>query len=122
MDGFLPKCRFAASRRVPTLTPSSNLDDHFRSLPDADLSRTVAESGHPDPSPDPAPRLDDPVPEAFARDFQQSTLARPIAPAMLDGLVEYAAAGHAMHWEEPQRFARDLSRFIVSLAVGAATV
>jgi len=128
--------------------------------------------------------LADPVPEAFARDFQQSTLAGPIAPAMLDRfvaesvkvpahvwraafagfigddfsarlreievptlivwgrqdafcsaaeqqamlsliatarLVEYTDAGHAMHWEEPQRFAHDLSRFVTSLAVRAAT-
>lgn len=128
--------------------------------------------------------LVDPVPEAFAREFQQSTLARPIDPSMLDGfvseslkvpshvwraafagfigddfsprlreieaptlivwgrhdgycsatdqqemlslirtarLVEYADAGHAMHWEEPQRFALDLSRFVNSVADGAAT-
>jgi len=128
--------------------------------------------------------LTDPVPEAFARDFQRSTLARPIAASMLDGfvaeslkvparvwrdafagfighdfslrlreidvptlivwgrhdafcsaadqqamlrsigsaqLVEYADAGHAMHWEEPRRFARDLSRFVHSVAAVAAT-
>ena len=128
--------------------------------------------------------LADPVPEAFAREFQQSTLARPIAASMLDGfvaeslkvparvwrdafagfigddfsarlreievptlivwgrhdafcsaadqqamlglirtarLVEYADAGHAMHWEEPQRFARDLSHFVTSVAAAAAT-
>jgi pimeloyl-ACP methyl ester carboxylesterase len=35
-------------------------------------------------------------------------------------LVEYAEAGHALHWEEPQRFAQDLSRFVASVAVGAA--
>jgi pimeloyl-ACP methyl ester carboxylesterase len=127
--------------------------------------------------------LADPVPDAFARDFQQSTLARPIAASMLDRfvaeslkvparvwraafagftgddfslrlreievptliiwgrhdafcsatdqeamlglmpiarLVEYPDAGHAMHWEEPQRFALDLSRFVTSVAVGAA--
>ena len=127
--------------------------------------------------------LADPVPEAFAREFQQSTLARPIAASMLDGfvaeslkvpahvwraafagfitddfserlreirvptlvvwgrrdsfcsapeqkallglirsarLVEYADAGHAMHWEEPQRFARHLSRFATSVADRAA--
>jgi pimeloyl-ACP methyl ester carboxylesterase len=127
--------------------------------------------------------LTDPVPEAFARDFQRSTLARPIAASILDGfvaeslkvparvwrdafagfighdfslrlreievptliawgrhdafcsaadqqemlglirnarLVEYADAGHAMHWEEPQRFARDLSHFVNSVAAGAA--
>jgi len=128
--------------------------------------------------------LADPVPDALARDFQQSTLARPIDASMLDGfvaeslkvpafvwraafagfidddfsprlreievptlivwgrhdafcpaadqaamldlirtarLVEYADAGHAVHWEEPQRFAQDLSRFVNSVAAGAAT-
>ncbi len=128
--------------------------------------------------------LADPVPEDFARGFQESTLARPIAAAMLerfvaeslkvpahvwraaftgfigddfspllrtieaptmivwgrhDGfcsasdqqamlglirtarLVEYADAGHAVHWEEPQRFARDLIGFVTSVAAGAAT-
>jgi non-heme chloroperoxidase len=131
--------------------------------------------------------LVDPVPEAFAREFQQSTLAQAIDASMLDGfvaeslkvpariwraafdgfmqhdfsarlreievpalivwgrhdafccaadqqamlglirsarLVEYADAGHAMHWEEPQRFALDLSRFATFatlVAAGAAT-
>jgi len=128
--------------------------------------------------------LEDPVPEAFAREFQLSTLARPIADAWLDGfvaeslkvparvwraafagfidddfsarlreidvptqivwgrhdmfcsaadqqdmlqriraarLVEYADAGHAMHWEEPQRFARELAHFAHSVAAVAAT-
>ena len=127
--------------------------------------------------------LTDPVPDAFAREFQLSTLARPIAASMLDGfvaeslqvparvwrdafagfidddfsarlreiavptlivwgrhdafcsaaeqqamlglirtarLVEYADAGHAMHWEEPQRFARDLNRFVTSITAAAA--
>jgi pimeloyl-ACP methyl ester carboxylesterase len=127
--------------------------------------------------------LADPVPDAFARDFQRSTLAQPIPDPMLDRfvaeslkvpadvwraafagfigddfssrlreigvptlivwgrhdafcsaadqeamlglirnarLVEYADAGHAMHWEEPQRFALDLSRFVASVAAGAA--
>lgn len=128
--------------------------------------------------------LADPVPEDFARGFQESTLARPIPAAMLDRfvaeslkvpahvwraafagfigddfspllraieaptlivwgrhdgfcsapdqeamlglirnaqLVEYAEAGHAVHWEEPQRFARDLIGFINSVAASAAT-
>ncbi|MBL8384122.1 MAG: alpha/beta hydrolase [Burkholderiales bacterium] len=128
--------------------------------------------------------LADPVPEAFARDFQLSTLARPIGASMLDGfvteslkvpahvwrdafagfigddfslrlraidvpalivwgrqdafctaadqqamlglirtasLVTYADAGHAMHWEEPRRFARDLRRLVDSVAAHAAT-
>jgi pimeloyl-ACP methyl ester carboxylesterase len=123
--------------------------------------------------------LTDPVPEAFAREFQQSTLAQPIPAAWLDGfvadslkvparvwraafagfigddfsarrreidmpalivwgrwdlfcpaaeqqamlrlirgsrLVEYADGGHAMHLEEPQRFARELARFVHSVA------
>lgn len=128
--------------------------------------------------------LADPVPEAFAREFQLSTLAQPIASAMLDRfvdeslkvpahvwraafagfigddfssrlreiavptlivwgrhdafcsatdqqamldlirtarLVEYADAGHALHWEEPKRFARQLSHFVTSVATAAAT-
>lgn len=127
--------------------------------------------------------LADPVPEAFAREFQLSTLARPIAEVWLDGfvaeslkvparvwraafagfigddfsarlreieaptwivwgrhdrfcpaseqqsmlrqvrgsrLVEYADAGHAVHWEEPRRFAADLARFAQSVAATAA--
>jgi pimeloyl-ACP methyl ester carboxylesterase len=127
--------------------------------------------------------LADPVPADFAREFQRSTLAQPIADALLDGfvaeslkvparvwraafagfigddfssrlreveaptlviwgrhdafcsagdqqemlrlirtarLVEYADAGHAMHWEEPRRFALDLTRFVNSIAARAA--
>lgn len=127
--------------------------------------------------------LADPVPEAFARAFQESTLARPIPAALLDRfvaeslkvpahvwrgafagfmeddfsarlpeieaptcivwgrhdlfctaddqaemlaripharLVAYADAGHAMHWEEPERFARDLNHFVHAVAAGAA--
>lgn len=128
--------------------------------------------------------LEDPVPDAFAREFQLSTLARPIAEAWLDGFVaeslkvparvwraafagfigddfserlsaidvptqivwgrhdvfcsaaeqqamlqlirgarfvEYADAGHAMHWEEPQRFARELAAFVHSVASATTT-
>jgi pimeloyl-ACP methyl ester carboxylesterase len=36
-------------------------------------------------------------------------------------LVEYADAGHAVHWEEPKRFARDLSHFVTLVASAAAT-
>lgn len=126
--------------------------------------------------------LEDPVSDAFAREFQLSTLAQPIPRAWLDGfvaeslkvparvwraafagfigddfsarlreidvptqvvwgrhdvfcaaaeqqamlqqirgarLVEYADAGHAMHWEQPQRFARDLAAFVHSVAATA---
>jgi non-heme chloroperoxidase len=128
--------------------------------------------------------LADPVPEAVAREFQLSTLARPIAAQVFEGfvaeslkvparvwrdafagfigddfssrlreisvptlivcgrhdgfclaaeqaamlrlmrnarLVEYADAGHAMHWEEPQRFALDLNHFVNSVAASVAT-
>jgi pimeloyl-ACP methyl ester carboxylesterase len=128
--------------------------------------------------------LADPVPDALAREFHLSTLARPIAASMLDRfvaeslkvparvwrdafagfigddfsprlheiavptlivwgrhdafcsatdqqamlglipaarLVEYADAGHVMYWEEPQRFAGDLSQLVTSVAAAAAT-
>lgn len=35
-------------------------------------------------------------------------------------LVEYADAGHAMHWEEPQRFAHDLRNFVTAIAAEEA--
>lgn len=35
-------------------------------------------------------------------------------------LKTYDAAGHAMHWEEPQRFARDLTAFATRAAAAAA--
>ena len=44
----------------------------------------------------------------FARD-EQETLAGAIPNA---SLLTYQDAGHALHWEEPQRFAADLAAFI----------
>jgi pimeloyl-ACP methyl ester carboxylesterase len=123
--------------------------------------------------------LADPIAAQFARDFQLSTLAQPVAPEFLDTVVAeslkaparvwraafdgfmsedltpglarihaptllvwgkhdticrqadqevmrsviararletYAKAGHAMHWEEPQRFAADLTSFTFATA------
>lgn len=37
-------------------------------------------------------------------------------------LQTYHAAGHAMHWEEPQRFAHDLAAFVAEVAVLPAAV
>ena len=124
-------------------------------------------------------RLTDPIDRSVAREFQESTLARPISPAFLEtaiaeslkaparvwrdafaGLLEdehvarlgaiatptllvwgdqdafvpksdqdvlltkiaasrlatYRGAGHAVHWEEPARFAADLTAFTDGLA------
>ena len=55
--------------------------------------------------------------DAFCSAADQQEMLRLIRNARL---VEYADAGHAMHWEEPQRFARDLSHFVNSVAAGAA--
>lgn len=123
--------------------------------------------------------LVDPIEPAVAREFQQSTLARPIPPAFLDSAVEdslkvparvwrdafagmledecaeeaaaitastlivwgdrdafcpredqqalraaitgaqllvYEGTGHAVHWEQPARFAADLSDFVGRIA------
>lgn len=48
----------------------------------------------------------------FLRD-EQEALASAIAGARL---VVYSGAGHALHWEEPERFAGDLAGFIEELA------
>jgi non-heme chloroperoxidase len=124
-------------------------------------------------------RLTDPIAPAFAREFQESTLARPVPPAFLDLVVReslkvparvwrgafagffeddfadelaeiaaptaifwgdrdalarrvdqdalvasipgsrlfvYGGTGHALHWEEPERFAADLTAFVTGLA------
>jgi non-heme chloroperoxidase len=124
-------------------------------------------------------RLTDPIDSGFAREFQESTLARPVPPAFLDTvvreslkvparvwraafegffeddfaaelgeiaaptlalwgdrdglarradqdalvagiagsrLVVYEGTGHAVHWEEPDRFAADLTAFVGDLA------
>ena len=45
----------------------------------------------------------------FARD-EQDTLVAAIPGA---SLMIYPDAGHALHWEEPQRFAADLAAFVV---------
>jgi len=123
--------------------------------------------------------LTDPIDSGFAREFQESTLARPVPPAVLDTvvreslkvparvwravfagffqddfaaelgeisaptlvlwgdrdglarradqdalvagiagsrLVVYRGAGHAPHWEEPERFAAELTAFVEDLA------
>ena len=125
--------------------------------------------------------LSDPVDPGFAREFQQSTLARPVPPGWLDmavaeslklpaatwravvtqgvqeadltGLLQriraqtlllcgeldtyardgqhalrdgianarlewYAGAGHALHWEEPARFAGHVAAFVRSVSTG----
>lgn len=122
--------------------------------------------------------LSDPVDPTFARDFQMSTMARPVAPEFVDGMVQeslkaparvwrgsfegllradfsadlkkinaptlvmfaskdsyckreeqdalvaairgaqlmvYEGSGHALHWEDPQRFATDLAAFVAKL-------
>lgn len=125
-----------------------------------------------------ATALTDPIDPAFVREFQESTLARPVPPAFLDAVVQeslkvparvwravfqafleddfaseldritvptlivwgdrdafapgddqtafratipgsrllvYEGGGHALHWEQPKRFADDLTAFVESL-------
>lgn len=58
--------------------------------------------------------LDEPLSEAFAVEFQASTIHRPLA----DGFFKRAVSetkkvlGHALHWEQPARFAADLNAFV----------
>jgi pimeloyl-ACP methyl ester carboxylesterase len=127
--------------------------------------------------------LADPVPDALARSFQESTLARPLPPGALDVFVteslrvparvwratfrefldrdfsaaltrlrvptlvlagdrdafsrrqerdalaaairgaivrDYEGVGHALHWEEPVRVARDVAAFLQGVQVASA--
>jgi pimeloyl-ACP methyl ester carboxylesterase len=50
--------------------------------------------------------------DAFAPRSEQDLLRRAIARSEL---IVYESAGHALHWEEPARFANDLARFIDGL-------
>ena len=56
----------------------------------------------------------------LAADIGQD-LPATLAFLALGGFKDHADAGHAVHWEEPQRFARDLIGFVTSVAAGAAT-
>ena len=47
--------------------------------------------------------------DTFALDRDQAALLEAIAGARL---VRYAEAGHALHWEEPARFAADVAAFV----------
>jgi non-heme chloroperoxidase len=50
--------------------------------------------------------------DAFVPESDTQQLQRSIARSQL---ASYAGAGHAMHWEQPERFARDLVRFVEAL-------
>ena len=58
--------------------------------------------------------------DAYATRREQDVLASSIPGARL---LVYEDAGHAMHWEEPQRFAADLTEFALEVGTrrGAAT-
>lgn len=55
--------------------------------------------------------------DAFCHEAAQHALLAALPSARL---IEYADAGHAMHWEEPRRFARDLAEFVATTAAPAA--
>jgi non-heme chloroperoxidase len=50
--------------------------------------------------------------ETFATRSEQDELVRAIKGARL---VVYDAAGHAVHWEEPDRVAADIGRFVATM-------
>ena len=52
--------------------------------------------------------------DAFSPESDQQRLEWQIARAMR---AVYAGVGHALHWEQPRRFAADLMRFEEMLAV-----
>lgn len=83
--------------------------------------------------------LADPISPEFAREWQQSTLARLQAPALImwgdrdtyapreqqdrllaaipgARLVRYAGGGHGFHWEDPTTVAADLLAFLSTIA------
>jgi pimeloyl-ACP methyl ester carboxylesterase len=51
--------------------------------------------------------------DAYFPRSDQDTLAASIADSQL---VVYPGVGHALHWEEPERFAADLVSFVKRLA------
>jgi pimeloyl-ACP methyl ester carboxylesterase len=55
--------------------------------------------------------------DAFCRRADQDALLAVIAGSRL---IAYENAGHALHWEEPRRFAADLVAFVESLGAGCA--
>jgi non-heme chloroperoxidase len=52
--------------------------------------------------------------DTFCPRQEQDTLLRAIPSARL---MVYENAGHALHWEEPERFAADLADFVKSLGI-----
>jgi pimeloyl-ACP methyl ester carboxylesterase len=54
--------------------------------------------------------------DAFAPEADQQRLARelPLATRSV-----YHGVGHAVHWEQPQRFAQDIARFVAGLPAAA---
>jgi non-heme chloroperoxidase len=66
--------------------------------------------------------IEDPVDPGFLREFQESTVERPVPAGVIDSVLLHGipdarlwtipGAGHAMHWEDPAGFARGLLAFI----------